>query len=83
MLPCRATALPSRYTNSCVTCGSTVLATAQRFPLWVGFATYYRGWVLAMQGQGKTGLAQMRQGMATVMATGAELSRPLCLVLLA
>jgi predicted ATPase len=59
------------------------LATAQRFPLWVGFATYYRGWVLAMQGQGKTGLAQMRQGMATVMATGAELSRPLCLVLLA
>jgi hypothetical protein len=31
----------------------------------------------------KRGLAQMRQGMATVMASGAELSRPLCLVLLA
>jgi predicted ATPase len=59
------------------------LATAQGFPLWVGFGTFYQGWVLAMQGRGKKGLAQMRQGMATVMATGAELSRPLCLVLLA
>jgi hypothetical protein len=36
-----------------------------------------------MQDQGKTGLAQMRQGVATVIAMGAELSRPLCLVLLA
>jgi predicted ATPase len=59
------------------------LATAQGFPLWVGFATYYQGWVLAMQGQEKTGLAQMRQGMTTIIATGTELSRPLCLVLLA
>jgi predicted ATPase len=36
-----------------------------------------------MQGQDQTGLAQMREGMATIMATGTELSRPLCLVLLA
>jgi predicted ATPase len=36
-----------------------------------------------MQGQDTVGLAQMRQGMATVLATGNLLSRPLCLVLLA
>jgi hypothetical protein len=33
--------------------------------------------------RGKRGLAQMRQGMATIMATGTELSPPLCLFLLA
>jgi predicted ATPase len=36
-----------------------------------------------MQGQGEAGLAQLRQGMMAVLATGQELSRPLCLVLLA
>ena len=59
------------------------LATAQGFPLWVGFGTCWRGWALAMQGQGEAGLAQMRQGLAAVLATGQTLSRPLCLVLLA
>ena len=59
------------------------LATAQGFPLYVGFGTFWRGWALAMQGQGEAGLAQMRQGLAAVLATGQELARPLCLVLLA
>jgi predicted ATPase len=59
------------------------LATAQRFPLWEGFGTFWRGWTLAMQGQGEAGLAQMHQGMATVLATGQTLSRPFCLVPLA
>ena len=59
------------------------LATAQGFPLFVGFGTCWRGWALAMQGQGEVGLAQMRQGMAAVLATGQTLARPLCLVLLA
>jgi hypothetical protein len=36
-----------------------------------------------MQGQGAVGLAQLHQGMAAVMATGHELVRPLCLVMLA
>jgi predicted ATPase len=36
-----------------------------------------------MQGQGETGLAQLRQGMEAVLATGQTLSRPLCLLLLA
>jgi predicted ATPase len=36
-----------------------------------------------MQGQREAGLAQMRQGMATVLATGQALARSLCLILLA
>src|SRR5262249_29552006 len=59
------------------------LAIEQGFPLWVGFGTCWQGWVLAMQGQGAAGLAQLHQGMATILATGQTLSRPYCLVLLA
>jgi hypothetical protein len=58
------------------------LSTADEFPLWRGFATCWQGWGLVMQGQAKTGLAQMRQGMAAVLATGQTLSRSHCLVLL-
>jgi len=36
-----------------------------------------------MQGQGAEGMAQMHQGMATVLATGQMLARSFCLVLLA
>jgi predicted ATPase len=36
-----------------------------------------------MQGQGEAGLVQLRQGLATVLATGQEVSRPRYLVLLA
>jgi predicted ATPase len=59
------------------------LATAQGFPLWVGLGTCCHGWSLAMQGQCEVGLAQMRQGLAVVLAAGYMLARPLCLVLLA
>jgi predicted ATPase len=59
------------------------LATAQGLPLWSGFATCWQGWALAMQGQGVTGLAHLRQGLATVLATGQMLSQPFCLLLLA
>jgi len=59
------------------------LATAQEFPLYVGYGTYWHGWALAMQGQGVEGLAQMHQGLATLLATGQTIARPFCLVLLA
>src|SRR5205823_6189088 len=59
------------------------LTTAQGFPLWEGWGTCWRGWAMAMQGQGVIGMMQIRQGMATILATGQVLSRPLCLVLLA
>jgi predicted ATPase len=41
----------------------------------------WRGWTLAMQGQTAIGLAQVREGMAAVLATGQVLSRPRYLVL--
>jgi predicted ATPase len=59
------------------------LSTTQGFPLWAGFATCWRGWALAMQGQGEEGLAQIGQGLAALLAVGQELGRPGCLVLLA
>ncbi|MGH8064441.1 MAG: adenylate/guanylate cyclase domain-containing protein [Candidatus Entotheonellia bacterium] len=59
------------------------LATAQRFPLYLGWGACWRGWALAMQGQGEAGLAQIHQGMTTLLVTGQTLSHPLCLVLLA
>src|SRR5262249_2189029 len=59
------------------------LATAQGFPLYVGNGTCWQGWALAIQGEGEAAMAHLRQGMAAVLATGQELNRPLCLVLLA
>src|SRR5262249_32195397 len=59
------------------------LATLQGFPVWAGFGIDWRGWALAVQGQGEVGLAQMRQGMAAVLDTGQTLSQSFCLLLLA
>jgi predicted ATPase len=59
------------------------LATAQGFPFWEGVGITYRGWALAMQGEGELSLAQLRQGLADMAATGQELSRPSGLILLA
>jgi predicted ATPase len=59
------------------------LATAEGFPLFAGHGTLWQGWALAMQGQGEVGLAQMHQGLATVLATGQTSSRPWQLVLVA
>jgi predicted ATPase len=59
------------------------LATAQGFPLYVAIGPCWQGWALAMQGHGEAGLAQMHQGLATIVATGNELGRLLWLILLA
>jgi predicted ATPase len=59
------------------------LATAQGFPLYIGFGLCCRGWGLAVQGQGAAGLAQMQQGLAGLLATGQRLARPRWLTLLA
>jgi predicted ATPase len=52
------------------------LCTEQGFPQFLAYATCVRGWALAVQGQGKEGIAQMRQGLAAFRATGAENGRP-------
>jgi hypothetical protein len=43
-----------------------ILAAAQELPVYVGLGTCWRGWGLAMQGE--TGLAQLHQGLAAVVA---------------
>ena len=59
------------------------LASEHGFPFFYARGAVLRGWALAAQGQGETGVAQLRQGLAAVVATGAELGRTSCLVLLA
>jgi predicted ATPase len=49
----------------------------------VGNGLFYRGYVRAMQGQGEAGLAQMRQGLAGIVATGMELGQAVLLPVLA
>jgi predicted ATPase len=58
------------------------LATEHGFPFWVAWGTILRGWALVEEGQGEEGIAQMRQGLAAYLATGAELSWPYWLALL-
>jgi predicted ATPase len=61
---------------------AVALATAQGFPQWTAMGTSLRGWALTMQGQGETGMAQVRQGLTAYRATGAALWVPyLCTVL--
>jgi predicted ATPase len=59
------------------------LSTEQGFPLTLATGTICRGWALATQGQGEDGITQMRQGLAALRATGAEIGRPYYLLLLA
>jgi class 3 adenylate cyclase/predicted ATPase len=59
------------------------LATEQGFVQYVARGTVLHGWALALQGQGEAGLAAMRQGLATELATGSTLLQPYLLGLLA
>jgi len=55
----------------------------QGFPFWAAWGTILRGWALTEQEQGEEGIPQLRHGMAAWQATGAELTWPLWLALLA
>ncbi len=61
----------------------TALAREQGFTLREAEGTVLRGWALAERGQGEEGIAQLRQGLATTRAMGAELYTPYFLGLLA
>jgi len=52
-----------------------VCASEQGFPQWVALGTVYRGWALALQGQGEAGVAQIRQGLDVWRAFGHELAQ--------
>jgi class 3 adenylate cyclase/predicted ATPase len=49
---------------------TVALSTEQGFPLWAAQGMSLRGWALALQGQGEEGMAQVRQGIASMRATG-------------
>src|SRR5262249_51335987 len=59
------------------------LATQQGFTHWRVIRATLHGWALAHQGWAQEGIEQLRQGIAALRATGAELGRPYLLALLA
>jgi len=59
------------------------LSTEQGFAYVLANGTLLQGWVLAEQGQTEAGIAQLRQGLAALRATGTEANRPYFLALLA
>jgi predicted ATPase len=59
------------------------LATAHEFPIFRCEGLFWQGWILALQGHGPAGVAQMSQGMATSLTLGQHIARPLYLMLLA
>jgi predicted ATPase len=60
------------------------LARDHGFTQWVSQSMFLRGWVLVEQGQGEEeGMALLRQGMTTVLATGAGVFQSYVLCLLA
>jgi predicted ATPase len=62
---------------------AVALSTEHGSPFWAALVTSLRGWMLAMQGKGEEGLAQVRQGIASARATGAALYIPYLCTLLA
>ena len=62
---------------------SITLSIEQGFALYSAAGTILWGWVLAEQGQGGEGIAQIRQGLAGCRATGEEMAQPFGLALLA
>lgn len=59
------------------------LAAEHGFPHVLGMATANQGWALVMQGKAAIGISTLRDGVATVAATGAALVRPQYLGMLA
>jgi predicted ATPase len=59
------------------------LCTEQGFAYYLAWGTVMQGWALAEQGRREEGIAQMRQSLAALRATGAELRQPYYLAMLA
>ena len=53
------------------------------FPFYLALCTALHGWAIAALGEGDEGIRQIRSGLADYVGTGADLERPLCLILLA
>jgi predicted ATPase len=66
------------YSNECV-----AIASEHGFALWAAFSRTLQGWADAQRGEATTGVAHIRDGLAAAEATGARVSTPLYLALLA
>ena len=62
---------------------AVALAVEHGLPFWAAGGTSFRGWALAMQGQGEVGMAQVHQGVTAWRATGAALLVPYFCTMLA
>jgi len=60
-----------------------ILAREQGFPQWLAGGAVLQGWVRAEQGQSEEGITQIRQGLATYQAIGADQLKSYFLALLA
>ncbi len=70
--------------GACVQAEAAVaLCFEQGFAHVLGAAMIIQGWVLAEGGDGKAGLARMREGLAAKRSTGAEINVPYYLALIA
>src|SRR5262249_13861588 len=61
----------------------TAIATEHGLSLWLASGQVMRGWALAEQGAGASGIAQLRQGLTAWVATGGEAHHTYHLALLA
>ena len=59
------------------------VAKEQGFPLWLAYGSMLHGWTLVQQGQAQARIEQIMQSSIAFRATGAELTRPYYLALLA
>jgi len=59
------------------------LSTEYGILLFIGTTTIFRGWSLVEQGQTAEGIAEMRQELAIIRATGAGAFHPYCLIMVA
>ena len=59
------------------------LCTEQGFAYYLAWGTIIQGWLLAAQGQGEVGMAQMQQGLTALRNTDAKRALPYYLALLA
>ena len=75
-LALQPTPYSARYQRVHTHAEAAALSPAQGFPFFVALGTIFRGWALAMQGQGEAGIAQIRQGIAAWRATGAAVFVP-------
>lgn len=82
-----ATSLHQQSQDAAATCTHAEhlaqFAQTHSFTRWVAASAVHRGWARAALGAGEECIAPMRQGMTTVLATGAEIFRPAFLTLLA